>query len=129
MMNGKAGTARYRLAGAAALLAGFLVCWVNVAVGIVGEDDPANLGFFGVVVTAAACAFVARFRAHDMARAMLAVAVVQAWLAVVILTAPSTTPDGARRVMIATTVFLTVWLSSAALFRASAKQASARMAV
>ena len=129
MMNGKAGTALYRLAAAAALLAGFLVCWVNVAVGIVGEDDPANLGFFGVVVTAAACAFVARFRADDMARAMLAVAVVQAWLAVVILTAPSTMPDGARRVMIATTVFLTLWLSSAALFRASAKQASARTAV
>jgi hypothetical protein len=66
-MTSNSGTVSYRLGGAAALLAGFLVCWVNVAVGIVGEDDPANLGFFGVVVTAAACAFVARFRAHDMA--------------------------------------------------------------
>ncbi len=127
-MTTHTGTTSYRLGGAAALLAGFLVCWVNVAVGIVGEDDPSNLGYFGVVVTAAACAFVARFRAKDMARAMLAVAAIQAWLAVVILTAPSTTPEGARRVLIATSVFLTLWLSSAALFRASARQASEGMA-
>ncbi|MHA3839780.1 hypothetical protein ACX0GZ_00980 [Sphingomonas aestuarii] len=126
-MRSNSGTVSYRLGGAAALLAGFLVCWVNVTVGIVREDDPANLGFFGVVVTAAACAFVARFRAHDMARAMLAVAVVQAWLAVVILTAPSTTPEGARRVVIATSVLLTLWLSSAALFRVSVRQASERI--
>jgi len=126
-MTSSSGTTSYRLGGAAALLAGFLVCWVNVAVGIVGEDDPANLGFFGVVVTAAACAFVARLRAQDMARAMLAVAVVQAWLAVVILTAPSTTPDGARRVIIATSVFLTLWLSSAVLFRASATREAESM--
>lgn len=127
-MTTNSGTTSYRLGGAAALLAGFLVCWVNVAVGIVGEDDPSNLGFFGVVVTAAACAFVARFRAQDMARAMLAVAAVQAWLAVVILTAPSTTPEGARRVMIATMVLLGLWSSSAALFHRSARQKSERAA-
>lgn len=127
-MTTNSGAISYRLGGAAALLAGFLVCWVNVAVGIVGEDDPSNLGFFGVVVTAAACAFVARFRAQDMARAMLAVAAVQAWLAVVILTAPSTTPEGARRVMIATMVLLGLWSSSAALFHRSARQKSERAA-
>ena len=121
-MTSNSGTTSYRLGGAAALLAGFLVAWVNVAVGIVGEDDPSNLGFFGVVVTAAACAFVARFRAKEMARAMVAVAVVQAWLAVVILTAPSTTPDGARRVVIATTVLMVLWVGSAALFRRSTRQ-------
>ena len=48
---------------------------VGTAVGIVGStDNPQNQGFFGVVVAAAACAFVAQLRPDGMARAMLATA-------------------------------------------------------
>ncbi|RYD85396.1 MAG: hypothetical protein EOP61_38920 [Sphingomonadales bacterium] len=65
--------------------------WINLAAGIVGnEENPANQGFFGVVVAAMACAFVARGRAPDMARAMLAVAGIQAVLALMLATAPAT---------------------------------------
>lgn len=119
-MAEKAGTTLYRIGGAVALLAGLLPTWMNVAVGIVGEDDPSNLGFFGVVVTAAACAFVARLRASDMARAMLAVAVVQAGLALVIVTAPSTTDEGVMRVLVVSTALALLWLISAMLFHRSA---------
>ena len=119
-MAEESGTTLYRIGGAVALLAGFLPTWMNVAVGIVGEDDPSNLGFFGVVVTAAACAYVARFRATDMARAMLAVAVVQAGLALVIVTAPSTTDEGTTRVLVVSTALMLLWLISAMLFRRSA---------
>ncbi len=119
-MAEKSGTTLYRIGGAVALLAGFLPTWMNVAVGIVGEDDPSNLGFFGVVVTAAACAFVARLRASDMARAMLAVAVVQAGLALVIVTAPSTTDEGVMRVLVVSTALTLLWLISAMLFHRSA---------
>jgi len=67
----------YRIGVGVALAASFLQVWMNLAVGIVGnEDNPVNLGFFAVVVTAGACAFVAQFRPDGMARAMLAVAVV-----------------------------------------------------
>ena len=125
-MSIRPGTTLYRLGGGVALVAGFIPTWMNVAVGIVGEDDPSNLGFFGVVVTAAACAFVARFRARDMARAMLAVAVVQAWLALVIVTAPSTTDEGTMRVLVVSTGLTVLWLISAALFHRSAGQARAR---
>lgn len=124
-MTRKSGTTLYRIGGAVALVAGFIPTWVNVAVGIVGEDDPSNLGFFGVVVTAAACAFVARFRAGDMARAMLAVAVVQAWLALVIVTAPSTSDEGTMRVLVVSTGLTVLWLISAMLFRLSAKRSGA----
>ena len=123
-MAEESGTTLYRIGGAVALLAGFLPTWMNVAVGIVGEDDPSNLGFFGVVVTAAACAFVARFRASEMARAMLAVALVQAWLAVVIVTAPSTTDEGTRRVLLVSSGLVALWLISATLFHRSARQAA-----
>ena len=119
-MAERSGTTLYRIGGAVALLAGFLPTWMNVAVGIVGEDDPSNLGFFGVVVTAAACAFVARFRAADMARAMLAVAVVQAGFALVIVTAPSTTDEGTTRVLVVSTGLVLLWLISAMLFHRSA---------
>ncbi|RYD99077.1 MAG: hypothetical protein EOP61_14885, partial [Sphingomonadales bacterium] len=44
-----------------AVLVSLFQIWINLAVGIVGnEENPANQGFFGVVVTAMACAFVAR---------------------------------------------------------------------
>ena len=43
----------YRLGAALALITGFLLIWVNLAVGVIGnEDNPMNLMFFGVVVLA-----------------------------------------------------------------------------
>jgi hypothetical protein len=108
-----------------ALAAGFLQSWMNLAVGIVGDtDNPQNAGFFGVVVTAAACAFVARLRPDGMARAMLATAGVQALLGLMVATAPITARDsmGATGVTILSAVFVALWLASAALFHRSARQ-------
>lgn len=125
-MTSNSGRMAYRIGVGVALAASFLQVWMNLAVGIVGsEDNPVNQGFFGVVVTAGACAFVARFRPEGMARAMLAVAVVQALLAVAIATAPSTARDepmGAVGVLMLSGVFTTLWLISAALFHSSAQQ-------
>jgi hypothetical protein len=124
-MTSNSGRAVYRLGAGVALMAGFLQVWMNLAVGIVGsEDNPVNQGFFGVVVTAAACAFVARFNAEGMARAMLATAGVQALLAVAVATAPSTARDdpmGAIGVLMLSGFFAALWLVSAALFHRSAR--------
>ena len=124
-MTDKPGRIAYRGALALALAASFLQIWVNLAVGIVGEpDNPVNQGFYGVVVTAAACAFTARFRPDGMARAMLAVAAVQALLAVMVATAPSTARDdpmGAIGVLALSGFFTAFWLVSAASFRRSAR--------
>lgn len=96
-MANKPGRTAYRIAAAVALGASFLQVWMNLAVGIVGrEDNPVNLGFSLVVVTAAACAFTARLRADAMARAMLAVAGMQALLALVVATAPAAVRDDAK---------------------------------
>ena len=120
------GRAFYRLGVGVAFAAAFVQVWMNLAVGIVGsEDNPQNQGFFGVVVSAAACAFVARLRADGMARAMLATAGVQAVLAAAIATAPSTAreePTGALGVLILSGCFTTLWLISAALFQLSARR-------
>lgn len=115
----------YRSAVAVWLAASFLQVWTNLAVGIVGDtDNPQNQGFFGVVVAAAACAFVARLQPAGMARAMLATAGVQALLGLMVATAPITAkvdPLGAAGVATVTTFFVTLWLISAALFHRSAK--------
>ena len=107
-----------------AIAAGLVQVWMNVAAGIVGEDNPANMGFFGVGVTAIACAFVARLKAADMARAMAATALVQALLGVVVATAPSTAwlaPHGPIGIVILSSGLVAMWLGSAALFHRAAR--------
>ena len=111
----------YYLAGLAVMLAvSFLQVWMTVVGGIAGEDNPQNQGFLGVVVTAGACAFVARGRAPGMARAMLATAGVQALLAAMVATAPITGQP--VKILMLSGVFCVFWLASAALFRRSAAE-------
>jgi hypothetical protein len=124
-MTGSSALVAYRFGAAVATAAGFLEVWMNLAVGIVGStDNPQNQGFFGVVVTAAACAFVARLRPDGMARAMLATAGVQALLALMVATAPITARDpvGAQGVLLLSGLFTALWLTSAALFHWSARR-------
>jgi hypothetical protein len=73
------GSPAYRAGFAIAAVAGFLLVWVNLAVGMVGnEDDGYNAWFGAVLVTGLLGAIVARFRAPGMVRALLAAALVQA---------------------------------------------------
>jgi hypothetical protein len=126
-MPSRPGNTAYRLATAVALFAAALQVWMNLAVGVVGsEDNPVNMAFFLVVVTAGACAFTARLRADGMARAMLAVAGVQALVAAAIATAPATVrddPKGPLGVLVLSAGFTALWLLSAALFHRSARLA------
>lgn len=129
-MSDRPGRIPYRLGAAVALGASLLQIWMNLAVGIVGrEDNPVNLGFYLVVAAAAACAFTARLRAELMARAMLAVAAMQALLALVIATAPSTVrddPKGPMGVLVLSGGFVALWLLAAALFRKAARDSDRR---
>lgn len=61
----------YRAGVAFALASAFFLIWVNLAVGIIGdEDNPANLMFFGVVLIGVLGSLLARFRPRGMAVAM-----------------------------------------------------------
>ena len=82
----KAGNIAYRAAVGVALAAALLLVWLNLAVGIIGtEDDRANLMYIGVLAVGIIGAIIARFRPHGMARALLATALAQALVAVVVL--------------------------------------------
>lgn len=106
----------YRAAVGFALAAAFLHAWINLAVGIIGnEDNPANLIYYAVIAVAAVGALLARFQADGMSRAMVAAAIAQ----VLAFVAALATGLGFTGPM---TVFFTVlWLASAWLFRKAAR--------
>lgn len=111
-----------------ALITSFLLIWTNIVGSITGrEEDPVNLSFFGLVLAAGMGAFATRLRPDGMARAMLGTAGIQAFLGLMIATAPSTaqTPRGVAGVLLVTGFFMTLWLISAAcLWSASRRERS-----
>jgi len=104
----------FRAGVALALLASFLLVWINGAVGIIGdEDNPANLMFLGVILIALTGALVARLKPAGMAGAMLAAALAQASIALVVL---GVGWDAGPEVWRSTAFFTGVWLLAAWLF-------------
>ncbi len=105
----------YRAGFGVAVVAGFLLTWINLAVGIIGDGgNPANLAFFGVPLVGAIGAMIARFKPQGMARALFATAIAQAVAGVVALTQGSVEGVGLSA------LFAVAWLVSAALFRKAA---------
>lgn len=118
------GNASYRLGAAIALATAFLLVWINLAVGIIGnEDNPLNLMFFGVIAAALVGAVVARFRADGMARAMAIAGVLQAAIGVgtFAFNISSTEPPGAIKLLLLIEFFAGTWFASAWLFRKAAR--------
>ena len=114
----------YRLGAALALITGFLLIWVDLAVGVIGnEDNPMNLMFFGVVVLAVIGAFVAGGRPRGMAAAMLLAAIAQGAAAVAVLVTGwgAHEPPGLVRLVMLISGFAVMWLLSAILFDRAAR--------
>lgn len=111
----RSGSIAYRMGAVIALVLGFLLVWINLAVGIIGsENNPLNLLFVTVIAVAIAGSAVARFEPAGMARAMTATSVVQALIGVVAVFADS-------RAVVLSGIFAACWLLSAALFRRAAQ--------
>lgn len=109
----------YRAGVAVALAAAFLVVWISGAVGIVGsEDNDLNLMFFGVLAVGMVGAFVADFRAHGMARALVATAIAQIIVSLIILAAGAMESKS----LVLCGFFAVMWLLSARLFRKAAQR-------
>ncbi len=118
----KGGTLAYRVAVGIACATGLFLVWVNAAVGIIGDEDLANTMYLGVLVVGFVGAFIARFEAHGMSRALVATAVAQALVPLVALTwVPATDfAPGVAPVMGLNAVFVAMWIASALLFRRAA---------
>ena len=117
----------YRFGAGIAVLAGFLLVWVNLAVGFLGDEgNPANLAFLLVHATAIGGAILGRFRASGMARTMIAAAVVQVLVATAGYVAGYASPGGAGvyEVVMGSALFGGLWLVSSALFGWAARNAN-----
>jgi hypothetical protein len=113
----------YRAGAAIALLTAFLTVWINLAVGIIGnEDNPLNLMFFGVIAAAIIGAIVAKFEAPGMVRAMSVAAALQGLIGFGVLIAGwgTSEPPGIIRLFILIEFFAGAWLFSAFCFRKTA---------
>lgn len=114
----------YRAAVAVALVTAFILVWMNLAVGIIGnEENPANLMYGGVLAVGIIGAVIARFQPRGMAHALVATALAQALVAVIALF------GGLGYTLVLTAFFVALWLTSARLFRkAAGERVSARAA-
>lgn len=108
----------YRLGAVLAALTAFLLVWINLAVGFIGDEgNPANLMFAGVLAVALSGALLARFRPRGMALAMAAAAAAQLLVAVVAFVAALASPLELGL----TLAFAAPWLLAAGLFHKAAQ--------
>lgn len=117
----------YRIAAGTALAAGFLLVWINGAVGIVGsESNPLNRVYAAVIAVALIGALLARFRPRGMAIAMRVAAAAQVTATGVALSrslGPGSDVSVGAPVAL-TSIIVALWLVSAWLFARSATRSS-----
>lgn len=111
----------YRFAAGLALVAAFLIVWLNVAAGLMGieDDDPANLLYVGVLAIGFIGALIARFQPRGLARAMFATALAQALVGVIALKYPNTA--GPVQIVLLHGLFVALFAGAGLLFRHAAR--------
>lgn len=115
----KSASLAYRAGAAAAIGTGFFLVWVNIAVGVIGDEhNPANLMYAGVLLVAIVGAIVARFKARGMARAMVATAVAQAVAGGVAIFGRLDVPVMMLGI---TAMYVVLWMVASVLFRKAAE--------
>jgi hypothetical protein len=104
-----------RLGAILVVLTCFLTIWVNLAVGMIGDDNPYNLYFALVIFTAAIGSVLVRFDPRRTAAVMVLAAFLQVAIG---LGGYGQDPRGA----FLSAMFGGLWLLAAALFRAGASR-------
>jgi MFS family permease len=108
----------FRFGAIFAVLAGFMVVWSNLAVGMIGnEDNPVNLWFGAVLLIAILGAILSRLHKRAIAAAMFAAGTAQAAIG---LFAGILGTD--MRGGIFTIILATAWIISGALFSMSCRK-------
>lgn len=119
---GKGSAVVYRIAVGVAVAAALLLVWMNLAVGLIGnEGNPANLLYLGVLAVGIIGAIIARFRPLGMTRALFATALAQAAVAAIALIAGAS-KSSVGEILMLNGFFVVLFLGSAWLFRNAARQ-------
>lgn len=113
----------YRLGAGLAILAGFLIFWITAAVQIIGDDNPGNILYLGVILTGLIGVGLARFQPAGLARAAFATAAATFLVPVIaVLAWPSDFSPGVEKVFLLNGVFVLMFASAGLLFRHAARQ-------
>ncbi len=116
----------YRVAVGVGAATGFLLIWVNLAVGIIGsENNPANFLYFGVIGIGFLGAVIARFQPKGMSTALFITALSQLLVPVAALLFWKSTlsePPGIGGVFILNAFFAILFIASGLLFRHADKK-------
>jgi len=118
------GNAAYRAGVGLAVVAAFLLIWINLAVGIIGsENNPANLMYAGVLAIGIIGIVIARFQPNGMMLALVATASAQALSALIALSFGwgSDGENWPQVIIVLNGFFTALWLASAAFFREAAR--------
>lgn len=113
---------RYRVAVGAGVLAALLLVWVNLAVGLIGnEEDPRNLMYAGALAIGLLGAIAARLEPRGMARAMFATALAIAVIAAIALFAGAGRDEAREvvKIVVVNGFFAALFVGSGLLFRSA----------
>lgn len=112
------GNTAYRVAAGLALVATFLLIWVNGAVGLIGsENNDANLMYGGVLAVELIGVIIARFHARRMAIALFATAAVQVVITGIAVALQLGVPENSTAQVIGVNAFfVALFVSSGLLF-------------
>lgn len=113
----------YRAGFALALLAGFMIIWGNMAVGFIGEDNPANVLYMLMLLVAFLAVIGARLKAQAVSYILFGLALGQILIpfAAHIFWSTDFEP-GLTRILVLSAGFTGMWIVAALLFRQSTRQ-------
>lgn len=116
------GSGAYRAGAALAIATGFVLVWMNLAVGIIGsEDNPANLMYGGALLVGAVGVVIARLEPRGMALASLATALALLLVAALAASFWGNEPPGRIGILILNGAFASLYLGAAWLFQKAAR--------
>lgn len=110
----------YRAAVGTTLLTGFLLIWVNGAVGVIGsEANPFNIAYYGVIFIGLLGTIITRLKPKGMSLAMLNTALTQALVTATALIGGfyQSPPSSVTEILGINGFFIGLWCISALLFR------------
>lgn len=119
----------YKAGAAIAVVTGFLITWVTLAVQIIGDDNPGNLLYFLALLGGFVGVGLSRFRSAGLAKVAFALAGVLLLIPVVSVAFwPDDFNPGYPGVQLLSSIFATLFAASGLLFRHAAVGTTGRAA-
>ncbi len=124
LATSKAANRAYRIAAGLEVAAGFLITWLSAAVQIIGNENPANVLYLGVILIGLTGIGLARFHPAGMARAAFATAFATFLVPVIaFLFWRADFSPGVPQVFLLNGFFVLMFAGSGLLFRRAATKA------